>query len=146
MLEYFILNALSLIGLISLAYLIYHTGRRAFQKYPRSGMLIFGIFAGVAGAFLMSQSFETDSGVLIGYRNLNIGMAAFFGGFIPAAIAAGIMFAYRVLVIGLNQTTLTLLASLTVLTIGGTLLARHGKTLTWKWWWKGWRQKSSMLF
>ncbi len=133
MLEYFILNALSLIGLISLAYLIYHTGRRAFQKYPRSGRLVFGIFAGVAGAFLMSQSFETDSGVLIGYRNLNIGMAAFFGGFFPAAIAAGIMFAYRVLVIGLNQTTLTLLASLTVLTIGGTLLARYGKTLAWKW-------------
>ena len=133
MLEYFLNNALSLIGLIALAYLMYHTGRGAFQKHPRLARVFFGIFAGLAGAFLMSQSFETESGVLIGYRNLNIGIAALFGGFFPAAIAAGIMFAYRVLAIGLNQTTLTLLASLTVLTISGTLLARYVKPLARQW-------------
>ena len=54
--EYFIFNALSLLGLIFLAYLVYHIGRGIFKKYPRTAKIFLGIFAGVAGTFLMSQS------------------------------------------------------------------------------------------
>ncbi len=133
MLNYFLVNALMLIGLISIAFLIYHAGRDSVQKHPKLARVFFGILAGIAGALLMRQSFETSSGVLLGYRNYNIGIAALFGGFGPAAIAATIMFTYRVLTIGFNQTTMTLLFSLSILTIGATILSKYVHKLIYQW-------------
>ena len=133
MINYFIINALMLIGLISITFLIYHSGRDSFHKQPILAKIFFGLLAGIAGALLMSQSFETSSGVLVGYRNYNIGIAALFGGFLPASIAAIIMFAYRVLAIGFNQTTMTLLVSLTLLTLGATILSKFIKKLIHQW-------------
>ncbi len=133
MLNYFIVNALMLIGFISIIFIIYQTGRNLFPRYPKLARVFLGILSGIAGILLMSQSFETTSGVLIGYRNYNIGIASFFGGFISAAIAAVMMFIYRVLVIGINQTTLTLLTSLTVLTVGATIISKNVPKWGYKW-------------
>ena len=133
MLDYFLDNALMLLGLISIAFLMHHSGRDFFVKHPLLRKIAFGIFAGIAGVLLMRQSFETSSGVFVGYRNYNIGIAALTGGFIPAAIAGIIMFLGRVLAIGFNQVSLTLLFTVTVLTIGGSLIARYVKDFFWKW-------------
>lgn len=133
MLNYFLVNALMLIGLISIVFLIYHTGRDFFQKYPKLAGVFFGIYSGVAGAILMNQSFETSSGVLIGYRNYNIGIASILGGFIPTLITGIIIFLNRILVVGLNRTTFTLLFALLTLTIGSTLIAKHIKKFMKQW-------------
>ena len=133
MVNYFLVNALMLIGLISIASLLYLSGRDYFTKHPILTRVFFGIYAGVAGAILMNQSFETSSGVLIGYRNYNVGIAALFGGAVPASIASIIMFFNRVLVIGFNRTTFALFFALLSLTIGSTLLSKYVKKFLHQW-------------
>lgn len=124
MLNNFLINALMLIGLISLAFLFYHGSRDYAQKHPKLADVLFGIFAGLSGALLMNQSFQTSTGVLLGYRNYVIGISALFGGIGPASIAAIMLFTNRVLAIGFNRTTFTLFFALLTLTIGSTLLVK----------------------
>lgn len=133
MLNYFIVNALMLIGMISIASLIYLSGRDYFTTPPILTRVFFGIYAGLAGAILMNQSFETSSGVLIGYRNYNVGIAGLFGGIVPASIASILMFFNRVLVIGFNRTTFALFFALLSLTIGSTLLSKYVKKFLHQW-------------
>ena len=133
MLVYFSTNALMLIGMISIAYLIYYYGRDLFKKHPMLAKVIFGIYAGLSGVLLMNQSYETSSGVILAYRNYNIGISAIYGGFIPATIAAIIMFTYRFLTSGLNQTVITLFIGLTMQTIGSIIISKYIKRFTNKW-------------
>lgn len=133
MFNFFLVNALMLIGLISIAFLTYHTGRDSFMKHRKLASVLFGIYAGVAGAILMNQSFETSSGVLVGYRNYNVGLIALIGGIIPTSITAIIMFINRVIVIGLTKTTFTLFFSLLTLTIGSALIKKYVQKFLYQW-------------
>lgn len=133
MVNYFISNALMLIGIISIGFSVYQVFRNYFNKHPRLLKILFGLFAGVAGAFLMNQSYETSSGVLVGYRNYNLGIAAIFGGFLPVFIAAVLMFINRVLSIGFNETTTMLLITLAVLTLSSTFISKYVKKLVYQW-------------
>ena len=81
----------------------------------------------------MNQSYETSSGVLVGYRNYNLGIAAIFGGFLPVFIAAVLMFINRVLIIGFNETTTMLLITLAVLTLSSTFISKYVKKLVYQW-------------
>lgn len=133
MLNYFVVNALMLIGMISIAYLSYSYKRDLFVKYSMLARILFGIYAGISGILLMNQSFETSNGVYLAYRNYNIGISAIYGGFIPALIASIIMFVYRFLSVGFNQTVITLFIGLTLQTIGAVIISKYINKFNNKW-------------
>lgn len=133
MLNALTINAFMLIGLISMAYLTYHTRRDYLGRHPLVAKILLGVFAGASGILLMNQSFHSGSGIFIDYRNFTIGISAIFGGLVSVSITSVLIFIYRLIVTESDQVKLLLFVALVVLTLGSALIAKFSQKLLHKW-------------
>lgn len=67
-----------------------------FQGKPRSFKFVIGIWFGLAAIAGMMQPFELREGLFFDGRAIIIGLASFFGGWIPASISSLLSMSYRI--------------------------------------------------
>ena len=67
-----------------------------FQGKPRSFKFVIGIWFGLAAIAGMMQPFELYEGLFFDGRAIIIGLASFFGGWIPASISSLLSMSYRI--------------------------------------------------
>ena len=105
MLKDFVSNAAILIASFSIMGVLFKD--KPFQtNSPLSSKLYWGLCFGVLGNVLMSFSIQINSSTIADLRHLAIVIAAAFGGFIPALFAAVLIAAGRILLFGINESSI----------------------------------------
>ncbi|MEH7072542.1 diguanylate cyclase domain-containing protein [Neobacillus drentensis] len=105
MLKDFVSNAAILIATFSIMGVVLKD--KPFKtNSPLSSKLYWGLCFGVLGNVLMSFSIQINSNTIADLRHLAIVIAATFGGYIPALIAAILIAAGRIILFGINESSL----------------------------------------
>jgi diguanylate cyclase (GGDEF)-like protein/PAS domain S-box-containing protein len=105
MLKDFVSNATLLIASFTIMGVIFKD-KPLHSSSPLSSKLYWGICFGVLGNILMMFSIKINSSNIADLRHLAIVIAAAFGGYIPALIAASFIALGRFLLFGINATAL----------------------------------------
>ncbi|EKN62480.1 hypothetical protein BABA_25696 [Neobacillus bataviensis LMG 21833] len=111
----FVSNATLLIASFSIMGMIFKNKPLQYSS-PISTKLYWGLCFGFLGNILMMFSIQVSSTIIADLRHLAIVIAAAFGGFIPALIAAFLIALGRIILFGFSQTSL--LPSISALLIG----------------------------
>jgi diguanylate cyclase len=92
-----------------------------------------GIIAGLLGILLMHYSINVNEITILDLRHIPLILVAFYGGFIPTLIGAGIMAIGRFM-IAVNFSSFVALFMVFVMAIGAGCISKYVKTNPWKKW------------
>ncbi|GIP38351.1 GGDEF domain-containing protein [Paenibacillus sp. J31TS4] len=105
-----------------------------YRPRPRLTPLLVGLLGGALGMLLMSVTIHLPPNVLIDLRNLGVVLAALYGGLPASVLAASLIGATRVLLVGeWNGATAAALSSLLATAAGCGLLVRLPGWLLLRW-------------
>lgn len=105
MIKDFVSNAALLIASFSMMAVLFKD-KPLHTFSPLSSKLYWGLCFGVLGNVLMSFSIQINSSTIADLRHLAIVIAATFGGYLPAFLAAVLIAAGRILLFGINESSL----------------------------------------
>ena len=105
MLKDFVSNAALLIASFSIMGVLFKD-KPLNTSSPLSTKLYWGLCFGVLGNILMSFSIQINSSTIADLRHLSIVIAAIFGGYIPALLAAVLIASGRIILFGINESSL----------------------------------------
>lgn len=105
MIKDFVSNAALLIASFSIMGVLFKD-KPLHTSSPLSSKLYWGLCFGVLGNILMAFSIQINSSTIADLRHLAIVIAATFGGYIPAFISAVLIAAGRILLFGMNESSL----------------------------------------
>ncbi|MBM7577801.1 diguanylate cyclase [Jeotgalibacillus terrae] len=115
---------------------VWHQLFKRNQLKLQSGLslkVIDGLIAGVFGVLLMNFSFTINDITILDLRHVAIAMVAFYGGFIPAMIASGVVIAGRYM-IDVNYSSHVALFMILAIGLGTGLIGQYVKWGVWKKW------------
>ncbi|WHY68194.1 diguanylate cyclase [Neobacillus sp. SuZ13] len=105
MLKDFVSNAAILIASFSVMGVLFKDKPIRINA-PRSSKLYWGLCFGILGNVLMVFSIQINASTIADLRHLAIVIAATFGGFIPALFSAVLIAAGRILLFGINESSI----------------------------------------
>jgi hypothetical protein len=105
MLKDFVSNGALLIASFSIMGVLFKD-KPLHTTSPLPSKIYWGLCFGVLGNILMAFSIQINSSTIADLRHLAIVIAATFGGYIPALIAAVFIAAGRILLFGINESSL----------------------------------------
>ncbi|MFL6557002.1 MAG: PAS domain S-box protein, partial [Bacillus sp. (in: firmicutes)] len=130
MLKDFVSNGALLIASFSIMGVLFKD-KPLHTTSPLPSKIYWGLCFGVLGNILMAFSIQINSSTIADLRHLAIVIAATFGGYIPALIAAVFIAAGRILLFGINESSLlgSIGALLTGILCGGISNINASRTL-----------------
>lgn len=130
MLKDFVSNAALLIASFSIMGVLFKD-KPLNTASPLSTKLYWGLCFGVLGNVLMAFSIQINASTIADLRHLAIVIAAIFGGYIPALLAAVLIAAGRILLFGINESSVlgSIGAILTGILCGGLSNTNFSSTL-----------------
>lgn len=130
MLKDFVSNAAILIASFSIMGVLFKD-KPIHTNSPRSTKLYWGLCFGILGNILMAFSIQINASTIADLRHLAIVIAASFGGMIPALLSAVLIAAGRILLFGINESSIlgSIGALLTGILCGGISNINISRTL-----------------
>ncbi len=104
MLKDFVSNATLLIASFSIMGVLFKD-KPLYTSSPLSTKLYWGLCFGILGNVLMAFSIQINSSTIADLRHLAIVIAAIFGGYIPGLLAAILIAAGRIILFGINESS-----------------------------------------
>jgi diguanylate cyclase len=128
----FLANAAILIAFVSICYQIFRD-RGLNPSLPKNHRILSGVVLGFLGVSLMIYGIHLPYNIIIDLRNLAVILSAISGGWLSAAITTVIICIFRILLYGVNTTSITAIILLLIIAFISCIIAASKIKYQHKW-------------